>query len=114
MCDRRPSVPKPQPLNSVRQAFDSQQGGSQAKTRAMTGDDERLDDAALLEAEDVELAHLEGPVSWGPSRGRGLAVLGGEVVPEGAGGCCPSERPVGSMVIVEVDEAGVAGAAFAL
>ncbi len=33
-----------------------------------------------------------------------LGVHRGEVVPDDAGGCLPSERPVGSVVIVEVDE----------
>ena len=35
---------------------------------------------------------------------RALVVLFGEVVLEDAGGCCPSERSVFSVVIVEVDE----------
>ena len=34
-------------------------------------------------------------------------VVGGEVVLEGAGGGCPAERSVGSVMIVEVDEPGV-------
>jgi hypothetical protein len=38
---------------------------------------------------------------------RELGVLFGEVVLDEAGGGCPSERSVGSVVIVEVDELGV-------
>jgi hypothetical protein len=41
-------------------------------------------------------------------------VLRGEVVPEGAGGCCPAERAVGSVPIVEMHEAGVAVGAVGL
>ena len=41
-----------------------------------------------------------------------LAVLFGEVVLEDAGGGCPSERSVGSVVIVEVDEPVVGGSAL--
>jgi hypothetical protein len=41
-----------------------------------------------------------------------LGVLGGEVVPDDAGGGCPSECAVGSVVIVEVHEAAVSGGAL--
>ena len=41
-----------------------------------------------------------------------LGVLFGEVVLEDAGGGCPSERSVGSVVIVEVDEPVVGGSAL--
>jgi transposase len=41
-----------------------------------------------------------------------LGVLRGEVVPEDAGGCGPSEAAVGSVVIVEVDEVFVRGCAL--
>jgi len=41
------------------------------------------------------------------ARGGELAVLRGEVVPEGGDGCGPSEGAVGSVVIVEVDEPGI-------
>ena len=44
--------------------------------------------------------------------GRRLVVLFGEVVLEDAGGGCPSERSVGSVVIVEVDEPVVGGSAL--
>jgi NADPH:quinone reductase-like Zn-dependent oxidoreductase len=43
---------------------------------------------------------------------RSLGVHRGEVVPEDAGGGCPAERPVGSVVIVEVEEAAVGGGAL--
>ena len=43
---------------------------------------------------------------------RTLGVLFGEVVLEDAGGGCPSERSVGSVVIVEVDEPVVGGSAL--
>ena len=46
--------------------------------------------------------------------GRRLAVLRGEVVLEDAGGGCPAERSVGSVMIVEVDEAAVAVASLGL
>ena len=41
-----------------------------------------------------------------------LGVHRWEVVLEGAGGCLPSERPVGPVVIVEVDEAVVGAGAL--
>ena len=43
-----------------------------------------------------------------------LVVLRGEVVLEDAGGGCPAERSVGSVMIVEVDEAAVAVASLGL
>ena len=43
-----------------------------------------------------------------------LVVLRGEVVLEDAGGVCPAERSVGSVMIVEVDEAAVAVASLGL
>ena len=43
-----------------------------------------------------------------------LDVLRGEVVLEDAGGGCPAERSVGSVMIVEVDEAAVAVASLGL
>ena len=49
-------------------------------------------------------------VPLGEAIPRRLSVLRGEVVPEDAGGCCPAERAVGSVVIVEVDERVVGGA----
>ncbi len=42
--------------------------------------------------------------SLNPNNLKPLVVHRGEVVPDDAGGCLPSERPVGSVVIVEVDE----------
>ena len=46
--------------------------------------------------------------------GRLLVVLFGEVVLEDAGGGCPAERSVGSVVIVEVDEPVVRLSTFVL
>ena len=49
---------------------------------------------------------------WCDGRRCTLGVLFGEVVLEDAGGGCPSERSVGSVVIVEVDEPVVGGSAL--
>ncbi len=50
--------------------------------------------------------------TWTGTIGYCLAVLFGEVVLDDAGGGCPSERSVGSVVIVEVDEPGIRVGAF--
>ncbi len=61
----------------------------------------------------VGLMSQPGPSFLSPNRLE-LAVLCGEVVLDGAGGCRPAECAVGSVVIVEVDEAVVAGVALSL
>ena len=64
---------------------------------------------AMLSHLSAFVAFLGVPSLFGP-----LVVLFGEVVLEDAGGGCPAERSVGSVVIVEVDEPVVRLSTFVL
>ena len=66
-------------------------------------------------APDIALANFAGEtVRISDFEGQPLVVLFGEVVLEDAGGGCPAERSVGSVVIVEVDEPVVRLSTFVL